>query len=251
MHERETAAEVKHPRVPIDVQRGYDRWSDAYDVFENPMVALTSIAFDTIAPPLTDGTVLDLGCGTGRLLQRVLERDAAFGLGIDGSTGMLERARTRLKRFEDRVLLVADALGGPWPTRPEVRGRLPADGVCVTLVLEHFEDPRVVLDRAAQGVRPGGWLFLAELHADLYDAGTGAHFESEGVCYTLPSHRHTTSSLREALQRAGFVTERLLEMRACDYVAAVPKLARHGTRNALCAILARRVVRVELSSNLR
>lgn len=58
--------------------------------------------------------VLDVGCGSGRIGEFVLRAGAARYLGIDFSEPMVELARARLDRFEERVeLLVDDFLTAP------------------------------------------------------------------------------------------------------------------------------------------
>jgi SAM-dependent methyltransferase len=52
--------------------------------------------------------VLDVGCGSGRIGEFVLEAGATRYLGIDFSEPMIDLARARLGRFEDRVTLLAD-----------------------------------------------------------------------------------------------------------------------------------------------
>jgi len=58
--------------------------------------------------------VLDLGCGSGRVGEEVLEAGAAEYVGVDFSEPMLELARTRLARFGDRARLIeADFMAVP------------------------------------------------------------------------------------------------------------------------------------------
>ncbi|MHB2000836.1 MAG: class I SAM-dependent DNA methyltransferase [Solirubrobacteraceae bacterium] len=52
--------------------------------------------------------VLDVGCGSGRIGEFVLEAGAARYLGIDFSEPMIELARQRLDRFADRTELVVE-----------------------------------------------------------------------------------------------------------------------------------------------
>ena len=57
--------------------------------------------------------VLELGCGTGRLAQRLLRDHLATHArytGIDISPSMLARAGTRLKKYATRATLIAQAL---------------------------------------------------------------------------------------------------------------------------------------------
>jgi 2-polyprenyl-3-methyl-5-hydroxy-6-metoxy-1,4-benzoquinol methylase len=50
--------------------------------------------------------VLDVGCGSGRIGQRVLDAGAARYVGVDFSEPMLELARERLAQYGPRVELV-------------------------------------------------------------------------------------------------------------------------------------------------
>src|SRR5438477_3404090 len=51
--------------------------------------------------------VLDVGCGSGRIGELVLEAGTARYVGIDFSEPMLELARARLDRFKDQAELIA------------------------------------------------------------------------------------------------------------------------------------------------
>ncbi len=58
--------------------------------------------------------VLDVGCGSGRIGEFVLQAGASRYLGVDFSEPMIELARDRLERFHDRAeLQVADFLSAP------------------------------------------------------------------------------------------------------------------------------------------
>src|SRR5438045_2044251 len=50
--------------------------------------------------------VLDIGCGSGRIGELVLEAGAARYVGIDFSEPMLDLARARLERFRDHAELI-------------------------------------------------------------------------------------------------------------------------------------------------
>jgi len=62
------------------------------------------LAVETVAG-YRDPTVLDVGCGSGRIGEFVLQAGAARYLGIDFSQPMIALARERLERFGDRVTL--------------------------------------------------------------------------------------------------------------------------------------------------
>src|SRR5258707_10883129 len=89
-------------KAPSHRHRGFDEWSKTYDrsvlqgvffdrVHEALLQALRPLLRDVAAP-----RVLDVGCGTGRLLARLRAAlpDAEL-FGVDVSTGMIEAARAK------------------------------------------------------------------------------------------------------------------------------------------------------------
>ncbi len=63
------------------------------------------LAVDTVRS-FSDPGVLDVGCGSGRIGELVIEAGVARYVGIDFAEPMLELARARLRRFGDRAELV-------------------------------------------------------------------------------------------------------------------------------------------------
>ena len=69
----------------------------------------------------TDPSVLDVGCGSGRIGEGALEAGASRYVGVDFSAPMLDLARRRLDRFGERVTLVeGDFLDAPLEGRFDV-----------------------------------------------------------------------------------------------------------------------------------
>jgi len=65
------------------------------------------LAVDTVAA-YGAPRVLDVGCGSGRIGEFVLEAGASRYVGVDFSAPMIDLARTRLHRFNDRTELIVD-----------------------------------------------------------------------------------------------------------------------------------------------
>ena len=101
--------------------------------------------------------LLDLGTGTGRMLQ-VLGPDAGDALGLDNSHEMLAVARANVKRWglENCQVRQADILA-----LPLVYGTF--DAVVVHQVLHFLDRPWTAIAEAARVLAPGGRLLIADL----------------------------------------------------------------------------------------
>jgi len=93
--------------------------------------------------------VIDIGCGTGRLLERIT---ANLKVGVDYSLEMLKVAR---KRNKDFFLVRGDAHRLPF------KDNLFDCGV-ISLGLRHFENPEVALKEARRVLKKGGKLVVLE-----------------------------------------------------------------------------------------
>ncbi len=90
------------------------QFDDLYED-ERPLVKLLrpglfrrrQLAADTVAA-YERPRVLDVGCGSGRIGEFVLEAGASRYVGIDFSEPMIALARDRLARYEDRAELITD-----------------------------------------------------------------------------------------------------------------------------------------------
>eukprot|EP00463_Aulacantha_scolymantha_P005777 TRINITY_DN7173_c0_g1_i1.p1 TRINITY_DN7173_c0_g1~~TRINITY_DN7173_c0_g1_i1.p1 ORF type:complete len:147 (+),score=13.87 TRINITY_DN7173_c0_g1_i1:78-518(+) len=79
------------------VASGYDIWATIYDIEKNPLIALEKKYYpnELVKPCVRGGTVVDIGCGTGRNIARMLDFEASSVIGLDVSEGMLQKAKLR------------------------------------------------------------------------------------------------------------------------------------------------------------
>ena len=142
----------------------FDRFARYYDedyrAYNDDVDAIVHLALEM------DGPVLELGCGTGRLLLPL----SVTGLpltGVDISPALLDRARTKLASVphgDHAVLVEADL------RQLELAQHDFAFAFCTSNTLMHLADPAdqlAVLERAAAHLRPGGLLLLDLFHPDV------------------------------------------------------------------------------------
>lgn len=100
------------------------------------------------------GRVLDVGCGTGFLLEEFAHRDYS-GVGIDLSPESVEIASARLAELGASDRLSAEVGSAYDPPQG------PFDLIALTDVLEHLEEPRRCLAALASRLTPEGLLVVS------------------------------------------------------------------------------------------
>lgn len=115
-------------------------------------MSLVLETIDRLAPG--GGRVLDVGCGTGFLLERLAERPFE-GVGIDLSPESVALAQARLTELGAADRLRAEVGSAYDP--PEG----PFDLIALTDVLEHLERPRDTLRALREQLAPGGLIVVS------------------------------------------------------------------------------------------
>jgi len=184
-----------------DVVAGYTTWSETYDDGTNPALLLEESITDPILAAAPRGRALDVACGTGRQVARLvaLGYDAR---GIDLTPAMIERARARCPEAE---LVVGD-----WDDLPYEDASF--DLVTSSLALCHATDVEPPVREMARVVRPGGWLVISDIHPTSTMLGGAAGFPSERMGHFpfVRNHTHALSDYFAAFVGAG------LEVRGFD-----------------------------------
>jgi trans-aconitate 2-methyltransferase len=145
-------------------------------------------------------TVLDAGCGTGRVTQMVLDRaPGARVIAVDGSQQMLDEAARRLEPAVDagRVRFVHADLSKPLSLDE------PVDAVVSTATFHWIKDHDALFANLASVMRPGAQL-VAQCGGAGNIASVVAAMAEVGETWN-PWTFTTPDEARRSLERAGFV----------------------------------------------
>jgi ubiquinone/menaquinone biosynthesis C-methylase UbiE/DNA-binding transcriptional ArsR family regulator len=155
--ERARLAQVRAGR-----QKSVDSWFDAHAAewdfmrgLEGPETAIEAAILDA-ARAGTVGRLLDIGTGTGRIIE-LLGKHATSAIGVDRSPEMLRIARAKLAEADAHATEVrhADMRALPFEAHS-------FDTVTLHHVLHFADDPASVVAEAARMVAPGGRLLVVD-----------------------------------------------------------------------------------------
>jgi O-antigen biosynthesis protein len=163
-----------------------------------------------VDPP---GRVLDVGCSTGYLAERLQQRGSTV-IGID----MDERAAELARRFCEAVY-VGDIETMELPFEPES-----FDAVVCGDLIEHLRDPQGVLARLRPLLRPGGRLVLSTPNIANWAMRLSLLFgrfryTEWGILDRTHTRLFTRKTLRECLEAAGY------RIQVFDHTVPVPVLS--------------------------
>lgn len=148
--------------VRLARQAALDRWfadhAEEWDhlrSLEAPQADVEA-AILALAGPRDLGALLDLGTGTGRMLE-LLGPCAASAAGLDRSPEMLRVARMKLDAagLHGVDIRLGDLLALPWPAAS-------FDTIIIHQVLHFLDRPELAIREAARVLAPGGQLILVD-----------------------------------------------------------------------------------------
>ncbi|HYO44558.1 MAG TPA: methyltransferase domain-containing protein [Candidatus Limnocylindrales bacterium] len=171
----------------------------AYDRVADPMARWGASVLDRL-PLAGDETVLDAGCGSGRVTEQLAERvPRGHVIALDGSPSMVEAARGRLARFGDRVSFLVADLGAPLPIVPSS-----VDAILSTATFHWVRDHDALFHGLATVMRPGARL-VAQCGGAGNIAGVRAAIAAAGEPWEGPWTFATPDETRARLEAAGFI----------------------------------------------
>jgi trans-aconitate 2-methyltransferase len=174
-------------------------WDAAtYDRVADPQARWGRVVLGRL-PLNGDEAVLDAGCGSGRVTELLAERlPRGRVVALDASPSMVDEARRRLARFEDRVEYVVADLARPFA----VPGGT-VDAILSTATFHWIPDHDALFRNLAAVVRPGGRL-VAQCGGAGNIAAIRAAIEEVSGDPWMPWNFATPEETEERLHAAGF-----------------------------------------------
>jgi ubiquinone/menaquinone biosynthesis C-methylase UbiE len=145
------------PTHDVNERAHFNRWSKTYErsfmqwvLFDNVHRGLLK----RVPASFTPTCILDIGCGTGRLLRRLQARwPSAALVGVDLAEGMVTQARAQTP---GATIYLAPAERLPLQDNS-------VDLVTSTVSFHHWSDQAQGVREAARVLRPGGLFVLADM----------------------------------------------------------------------------------------
>jgi cytosine/adenosine deaminase-related metal-dependent hydrolase/ubiquinone/menaquinone biosynthesis C-methylase UbiE len=184
-----------NPRL-LPAREAYRLWAPTYDGEANPLLALEERVLGPLLLPAVAGRdVVDLGCGTGRWLPRVLAAGARSVTGLDQSAEMLARAAAK----PDLRGRVVQADCADLPLRASS-----ADLLICCFVLGYVSNLENFVRQITRVGRPGADLFISEFHPEASARGWRRSFSYERQVCQIQTFSHSLAKLCSLLTRSGF-----------------------------------------------
>ena len=166
----------------MNTQSAYDLWSAQYDTNENKTRDLEGKALREVVSSYSFNKVLEIGCGTGKNTQYLLEKADQI-TAVDLSEEMLQKAKAKIS--SEKVQFIQSDITRSWDFPQNA-----FDLITFSLVLEHIEHLDPVFRAVSASLAPGGQVYIGELHPVKQYSGSKARFQTESgqlivPCFTL------------------------------------------------------------------
>src|SRR3984885_13416925 len=188
--------------VPVGVE-AFDTWAEVYDTQANPLLALEERVLESMMPDVRGLDVLDAGCGTGRWLQRLVDRSPRSLLGVDISPAMLLLAgiklsqKCSLRNGSCTALPVSDTS---------------CDMVLSSFVVSYLEDLEAFAREIDRVTRPGATILLTDMHPETEAfRGWKRAFKVKGSEFQIKPRGWDLQQITQAFQARGFKLVSLAE----------------------------------------
>ncbi|MEO7802359.1 MAG: class I SAM-dependent methyltransferase [Ginsengibacter sp.] len=200
----------------MEPQQAYNSWASQYDSNKNKTRDLEAIALRNELNNLAFKSVLEIGCGTGKNTEWFVSNNKNV-LALDLSPEMLAKARSKITS-EKATFIQAD-ITKPWTF---INDRYDLAGF--SLVLEHIDDLNFIFSEVSQKIKPGGFVYVGELHPFKQYAGSKARFETKTGTQIVQCFNHNITDFINAAKSHCLDLIKLNEYFDDDYRNNLPRI---------------------------
>ena len=184
-------------------QEAYNQWASSYNDVINLTRDVELKAKKEILENIPFSVVLELGCGTGKNTEWLLQQSNSI-TSVDFSENMLAKAKERVSSH--KVNFVQADINQPWSFAKQEY-----DLITCSLVLEHIQHLQPVFEKAGDVLFAGGHFYIGELHPFKQYAGSKARFQKEDETLVLDCYTHHISEYTNLALSGGFTIVELNE----------------------------------------
>ena len=185
--------------ISVSAAEGYERWAPSYDHVPNPLLAREERHLLPLLTNLRNKSALDLACGTGRWLERLIAGGCESAVGVDCSLAMLQVAAG--KTALSGRLARADCERLPLPS-------VSFDLAICSFAVGHIVDLAAMASELGRVTTCGADIFVTDLHPDAYLRGWRVGFRSATTPMQIETHSRSAEEIVRAFCAHGFISQK-------------------------------------------
>jgi ubiquinone/menaquinone biosynthesis C-methylase UbiE len=200
----------------MDTRQAYNHWASQYDTNHNKTRDLEAQALVVTLNNVPFSNCLEIGCGTGKNTAWLVQKANSI-TAVDLSEEMLSKAKEKIG--SNKVQFTQANINLDWEF-----GNAPYDLVTFSLVLEHIENLDHIFNQTAKQLRPGGHVYIGELHPFKQYTGSKARFETAEGMQVVECFNHNVSDFIQAARKYGLHPVDLNEYFDGDDRSTIPRI---------------------------
>ncbi len=200
----------------MNVRQAYNTWATQYDTNLNRTRDLEGIAIRTTLDTIPAEACLEIGCGTGKNTVWLAQKSKQV-TAVDLSEEMMAKAKEKITT--GNVKFIQADITADWAFATKLY-----DLVTFSLVLEHIEHLEPILGKAADALKPGGYIYIGELHPFKQYTGSKARFETAQGLHVVECYNHHISDFTQTAKKLNLIFADLNEYFDNDDRNGIPRI---------------------------